>query len=269
MSFLKTNHATISFEVWEADGGSELAPWISLINGHTRSRSDFRLIAKNLVRSGYRVVSLDNRGSGQSTSEHGFSLRDIAEDWVQLWDTLGVDSGHLVGISMGGLVARILASMAPKRIQSLSLVSTMPGPEYLSFPRAEGWPDTQEGVAEVLRSYFAKDYFLKNQILIQAMAKTICKAVNEEQFNEKAAGQREAVRNFNPEQFPLDRFGAKTQVIYGDEDKIISRQAADDLLLLFKGASRAEIKGAGHLLLGEKPKELLEAILKFCRENDS
>ena len=265
MSFMKTKNATIAFDIWESDEGSESAPWISLINGHTRSRHDFRLIAKHLVNAGFRVVSLDNRGSGQSISESDFSLQDMAEDWVQLWDEIGVGTTHLAGISMGGLIARILASVASERIESLSLISTMPGPEYLSFPRSSGWPETQEGVSEILKTYFAKDYFKKNQILIQAMAKTISKAVKEEYFNEKAAGQREAVRHFKPEQFPVDQFRARTQVIYGDEDQIISGQTANDLVSLFKGADKIEFKGAGHLLLGEKPRELLDVLVTFCK----
>ena len=98
MSFMKTKNATIAFDIWESDEGSESAPWISLINGHTRSRHDFRLIAKHLVNAGFRVVSLDNRGSGQSISEGDFSLHDIAKDWIQLWDELGVTTTHLAGV---------------------------------------------------------------------------------------------------------------------------------------------------------------------------
>ena len=73
----------------------------------------------------YRVIALDNRGSGRSDTPIGdFDLRRMAADAVAVLDDVGVERAHVVGASMGGAVAQLLTVLWPERVRSLTLVCT-------------------------------------------------------------------------------------------------------------------------------------------------
>jgi 3-oxoadipate enol-lactonase len=73
----------------------------------------------------YRVIALDNRGSGRSDKPLGdYHLAQMAADAIAVLDDVGVERAHIVGASMGGAVAQILAVTHPDRVRSLTLVCT-------------------------------------------------------------------------------------------------------------------------------------------------
>lgn len=95
-----------------------------------------------LVEAGYRVVTFDNRDSGLSTHvgtpppsilrqalarprEDSYDLADMANDAIALLDVIGIETVDVVGMSMGGMIAQIIASLWPERVRSLtSIIST-------------------------------------------------------------------------------------------------------------------------------------------------
>src|SRR5436190_417406 len=73
----------------------------------------------------YRVLVHDNRGVGRSDKPPGPYLTcDMAQDALSVLDHAGVESAHVVGLSMGGLIAQELTLAAPERVRSLVLAST-------------------------------------------------------------------------------------------------------------------------------------------------
>ncbi|MBF0424139.1 MAG: alpha/beta fold hydrolase, partial [Magnetococcales bacterium] len=85
----------------------------------------------------YRFILPDNRGMGRSPPvTEGYCLEDLAEDALRLMDDLGYERFRVIGLSMGGFVAQLLALAAPDRVQSMVLMcTTSGGPEYRqSFP---------------------------------------------------------------------------------------------------------------------------------------
>ncbi len=73
----------------------------------------------------YQAVALDNRGAGKSDKPHGeYTLEQMADDAVAALDHAGFDDAHIVGASMGGAIAQIVAVKYPDRVRSLTLACT-------------------------------------------------------------------------------------------------------------------------------------------------
>ncbi|KTC43598.1 alpha/beta hydrolase, partial [Pseudomonas sp. ABAC61] len=111
-----------------------------------------------LCQQGFRVIRYDNRDVGLSTWRQApasanltfevlryklglpvaapYTLTDMADDALGLMDALHVEQFHVLGASMGGMIAQHLAAMAPQRVESLTLVMTSSGAEGLPAPNA-------------------------------------------------------------------------------------------------------------------------------------
>ena len=73
----------------------------------------------------YRTIALDNRGAGRSDKPFGdYSLTQMADDVITVMDHAGVDSAHIVGASMGGVIAQLVYFQQPERVRSLTLACT-------------------------------------------------------------------------------------------------------------------------------------------------
>ena len=83
----------------------------------------------SLVKEGYQVIRYDYRGTGMSDwvdnwQEAPYSLADLAADAVLILDNLDVAQAHLIGVSMGGMVAQEFALSNPERVLTLNLMMT-------------------------------------------------------------------------------------------------------------------------------------------------
>ena len=73
----------------------------------------------------WRTVALDNRGAGRSDKPDGtYDLEQMADDAIAVLDDAGIESAHVVGLSMGGAISQIIALKHPNRVRSLTLVAT-------------------------------------------------------------------------------------------------------------------------------------------------
>ena len=120
MPYAKVEDIEIYYEVY----GPPAAPPLVLIGGWASYRWIwFRQVPT--FKEKYRVVVFDNRGAGKSSKpDYPYTIEMIAADTIGLMDALDIQTAHILGISMGGLIAQQIAISYPNRVRSLILSST-------------------------------------------------------------------------------------------------------------------------------------------------
>ncbi len=261
MAFLQRAGAEIYYTSWGEHG-----EWITLLNGFMRSSSDFTLLAKGLVKAGFRVLALDNRGTGQTQYTALFTLADLAEDLLAVWKREEIVRSHVVGFSMGGLLAQQVAIREPACMNSLSLVSSCLHPSQIRRPAAF-WSVDVEGNRQILEKYVSHSFGGRNQGLLRLMAQGIATAVEKNDFLTHAARQLDALRLYEtPAVEELCALPCPVLLLHGREDAVIPLEEAHRLQEVFVH-SRLEIaEDTGHLLLAEKGAWLLSMFLSFFGE---
>ncbi len=210
-----------------------------------------------LAEAGYRTLRYDTRDCGQSTWLSGtglvYTLDDLADDALGLLDALGIARAHVVGFSMGGCVAQIMAAKAPGRVASLV--------PFMSTSRAPGLPP-------VVRSDFkptTADPFKDGadaEARLQALLRHSDGSVHARSADEKrvwidqllargynpagVARQSAAMRESAAHHERLAAIRASTTVIQTEEDKYFNRIHGEDLARRIPGARLEVIPGAGH-----------------------
>jgi pimeloyl-ACP methyl ester carboxylesterase len=129
-----TGGARVYYEVYGDEG-----PWVVLLMGLGAPSQMWLDIPRQLRSAGYRVLTVDNRGTGRSDAlRRPVTLRSMADDAVHAMDAAAVDRAVVVGMSMGGMIAQHLALRHGHRLSGLVLLATTPGLPHgqLPSPRA-------------------------------------------------------------------------------------------------------------------------------------
>ena len=130
----------------------------------------------HLVDRGYQVIRYDHRGTGLSTSKEkwkkkkAYSLNDMADDVVAILDTLDVKKAHVIGVSMGGMIAQIVAIENPERTASLTSIMSSAHVMDSELP-----PMSNEIVPKMISAILKHGFFggKKGQIKRQIIQKRI------------------------------------------------------------------------------------------------
>ena len=249
MPFLHSNLAEIYYEL-DADLNSSKK--ILMLNGFTRPLTDFRSFRKHLNSVGISCLLMDLRGNGQSKKYDKISLDLHVSDIKNLLDELGISSIHVLGISMGGIVAQNLLRHHPNYIDSCFLVSTTYNSKFIN--KVHFNTDIEENTQK-LRHYFSDDYFNKNQLMVKAIAKQLTKNISENH----AAQQSKSISDFDFSDY-LHGNNNKINFIHGNEDKVMPIEKIRDLCDKNSAIEIHEIAECGHLILAEKPKNMYQYV---------
>lgn len=274
MPTLEANGITLAYDVQgEPDGES-----ILLIAG-----LGLQLISwpdefcRGLTSQGFRVIRFDNRDSGLSTKMDqfgkpnlhlaffrslfhmpifsGYTLYDMAKDATGLLDGLGIEKAHIVGASMGGMIAQIIAARHPHRSLTLtSIMSTsgrpgLPGPTLAAHNAMFSQPANPRDFNSVV------DHFVNLFRVIGSpkyptpeaeLRRRVIESVRRNASARGTARQIMAVASSGDLVAQLRTIRIPTLVIHGTEDPLVPIACGRDTARLVPGAIMHEIEGMGH-----------------------
>jgi 3-oxoadipate enol-lactonase len=246
---------------WERLGDG---PPLLLVHGLGYARWGWEPVAGPLAED-FSVLLFDNRGIGESDAPPGpYTAGELARDALGVLDAAGVERAHVLGTSLGGMVAQELALAASERVGKLVLVCTTPGgPTAAPIPQrtvqllAEG-PKLPPEVA--LRRYVenALGPGADDAIVDTIMAHRLATAQPLPAWQAQAA----AGMTFDA----ADRIGAidaPTLVLHGTDDVVVDPANAPLLAALIPGARLELFPGTGHLFFWEQPERFVQVVKEF------
>ena len=242
---------------WERRG--EGRP-VLLIQGLGYGRWGWEPVADLLARE-LEVLLYDNRGIGESDAPPGpYTVEQLAADARQVLDEAGIERAHVLGTSLGGMVAQELALAAPGRVDRLVLVcTTAGGPE--SFPMPEQTVKLMTGGATLRQ-------FVENALAPdpdEAIAERIlAHRERTAQPLEAWTAQAAAGATFDA-LHRIEAIAAPTLVLHGTEDAVVDPRNADLLAERIAEARVELFPGGGHLFFWEQPERFAEVVTEFLR----
>ncbi|MBC8363649.1 MAG: alpha/beta fold hydrolase [Actinobacteria bacterium] len=229
-----------------------------------------------LVGAGHRVVRFDTRDCGLSTklpSDVGYTLDDLEVDACRVLDGEGTEAAHLIGRSMGGMVAQVMALEHPERVRSLTLLCSTPGlgddrlpppddrlvdqmTERLFAPPPVGHVEKVAWLVELDR------LFVGNRYPFDETAATLVADTDVARCWFPETGHGPAVNSSPSRLDRLDDIAARTLVVHGTADPVFPVEHGIALAEGIPGAELWLVEGLGHEVPDACLPELLPKVLK-------
>lgn len=252
-----------------------------------------------LVKEGFRVVRFDNRDIGLSTHFDGkgvpnviweslklrlglpvrapYTLEDMARDALGVLDALGIGRAHVVGVSMGGMIAQRLALAAPARVKSLTSIMSTSGARGLPEPRPQvvraliGRP-AGPGREAVIDHYIKLFGVIGSPAWPQpeaAMRERIAAGIDRSHHPAGTVRQLVAVAaDTGIRAGQLGGITAPTLVMHGKSDPLVPFPCGEDTARRIPGAKFVGIEGMGHDLPPQAVERLLQALVPFLHAHE-
>jgi pimeloyl-ACP methyl ester carboxylesterase len=260
-----TGSVTLAYETFGEHGRPPLVLIMGLGAQMVTWHTDF---CEALAAGGY-VVRFDNRDVGESqwlegvpdlaacaagdTSSAVYTLEDMADDTAGLLDVLGLESAHILGASMGGMIAQTLAIRHPQRVRSLTSIMSTTGEPGIAAPTAAATavlmsPPATNREEAVVRALAANKVigspgFTRNQQDIRdRAAQAWDRGVNAEGFLRQVA----AVYASGDRTEALRSLDVPTLVVHGEDDPLIPLPAGLATAAAIPGADLWVVPGMGH-----------------------
>ncbi|MGY2084607.1 alpha/beta fold hydrolase [Blastococcus sp. SYSU DS0539] len=240
---------------------------------------------RGLAERGLFVIRFDNRDIGLSThvtdggapdvmavlggdrSSVAYGLTDLAEDTVGLLDALGLDSAHVVGASMGGMIAQLVAITHPERVRSLTSIMSTTGDPAVGAPNdaamgvllAAPAADREGAVQRVVDTYrvIGSPGFEFDEAAVRERA-----GLSFDRAHDPAgvARQLAAILTAHDRTADLSRVAVPTLVIHGEQDALVAVSGGRATAAAVPGAELLVVDGMGHDLPREVWPQLVDRI---------
>ena len=254
---------------------------------------------ERLVKHGYRVIRFDHRDTGLSTKMSGkraagsvynrvarhffgrtsavpYTLVDLAEDVKGLMDHLGIDRAHVVGASMGGMIAQVLAGSDPERVRSLAVVMSTTCKPFSALPRwrvirlafdppAKDAPWEQKLAAEVRNiSVFNGPNFLPP---VDDLRRRVTELTARSDYPQGMLRHFDAVLGTGSLMRYVRKITAPTVVIHGSDDPMVRARNGRNVAKAIRGARFVVVDGMGHDLPEPVWEPIADALTEHFRSS--
>lgn len=216
----------------------------------------------------FKLVMFDNRGAGRTDiSDREYTIRLFADDTADLMNTLGISKAHILGISMGGMIAQELVLNYPENVAKLVLCSTCSGGskdvqssrEVSKMLTADTSKMSQEEQKRMLLPLVLTDDFIeKNPDFVKLVVQRALKyPISEEAY----IRQLNAVRKFNAYE-RLHQINAPTLILHGRKDVLIPPENGSILAEVIPNAKLVHFEKSAHMLV-EEMNEVINSLTDF------
>ena len=216
----------------------------------------------------YRIIILENRGSVRSCRPPGpYTTDQMAEDAAALLDHLGIARAHVIGKSMGGMIAQVLAARFPEKVRSLVLAATLMkhdayGEEMLELGRTLA---EKAGLFATYRQAFlmsySREYCMTNRSRL-AEVQELMSRINEAEALRGYLAQSMACQTHDSRELAR-RIKAPALVIVGNEDVITPPRASRELASAIPRSELIVLPHGGHGFWREFPAEVNAHVREF------
>ena len=279
------NGIELAYETFGDPGGRPLLLVMGLATQMLAWHEEF---CGALVDLGFHVVRYDNRDIGLSTHLHdapppdvmaalggdtssaSYTLDDLADDAVALLDHLGIDRAHVVGASMGGMIAQTVAIRHPARVASLTSIMSTPSPaigsptqEALAVLFAPPATSREEAVARARSTY--EVIGSPGYPLDVAWLETISGEAYDRAYDPLGvARQLLAIHASGDRTEALRALSVPTLVVHGDADPLVQVAGGHATAAAVPDAELVVLEGMGHNLPRELWPQITESIAKVA-----
>jgi len=228
----------------------------------------------------YRAIAFDNRGVGRTSKPAGpYSIHQMADDAAGVMDALGVARAHVLGVSMGGMIAQELALRHPERVSALVLACTFPEPDATVEDRRSfmvgqlGGQVSADGelqidvaslnpllfVQQMLPAVFNPSFIASD---LPKLMQVFAGALQYGFSMEAILGQVAAVMGHRTTD-RLHRIAVPTLVLTGDADQLVAPSNSDILAREIPGAKLVKVPGGSHGFNFETPEVFNREVIDF------
>ena len=216
----------------------------------------------------HRVLTIDNRGCGDTGLVAGapYTVETMTEDCLAVLDAAGVEKAHVVGISMGGLMAQELGFTHSERVLSLSLLATHPGARSWVLPQdVIDFLTARAGMSAEERGEFSIPFNYHPDT---------DRALIERDWKEREAGTA------GPEGYAaqggtalwdgydrLPSLAVPTLVVHGAQDRLVVPANGEKIAAAVPGSRLELVDGANHVLTTDRTDEVNALLLAWFAEN--
>jgi 3-oxoadipate enol-lactonase len=243
---------------WERRGTGEP---LLLVHGLGYARWGWEPVVDGLTEAN-QVVLFDNRGIGESDAPAGpYTVQDMAEDAVAVLDAAGLERAHVLGTSLGGMIALQLALDHPERVDRLVLACTTPGGAGAA-PMPERTvrllSEAHELPTEVALRRFVENGFGPDPDPVQ-IERILKHRISTAQAPEAWAAQAAAGAAFDVWERLAD-IRTRTLVLTGDQDAVVDPKNSELLAARIPDARLEVFAGCGHLFFWEQPDRFIDTV---------
>jgi pimeloyl-ACP methyl ester carboxylesterase len=245
-----------------------------------------------LAGRGYEVIRFDNRDAGRSTHPRfrppslpgmlagrfpaqQYDLTDMAADTAGLFDALDLETAHIAGVSMGGMISQTVAALYPDRIRTLTSIMSTTGSRLLGRPAlstlrmmgAKPPKSREEAVESAVRMFrhIGSHGFPFDEAFVRELAGT---GWDRDPTAGGVGRQLAAIMKSGNRTPQLRKITAPTLVIHGDRDRMVHPTGGAATARAIRGARLETVRGMGHDLPEGAWPTVLDLIDKHARSSD-